>query len=65
MNLSMWTAIREYVIAESRLAVAMNERLRHESDGLYLEAWDHEIKRLREQSTLMETAVREYIEQPL
>lgn len=50
MNLSMWTAMREYIAAEVRLGIARHACASPES-----------ISALEEQSTRMETAVREHV----
>jgi hypothetical protein len=75
MHLSLWSAIREYIAAEVELAVCRHEHMRHlrtagqPSPGNCLEpcearAWDDHIQRLQEQSTRMETAVREMLDVP-
>ena len=51
MNLSMWTAIREYIDAEIKLSWARKTLV---NDPL--------LEVLAAQSTRMETAVREYVE---
>lgn len=59
MNKVTWPAIREYIAAEVALAVCRHERLRHNLDAVERRAWDEQIRKLEEQSTRMETEVRE------
>lgn len=67
MNLPQWTAIREYVAAEINLAHArmrmleLRSRLNTNERGLgpQIAELSQLIKALEEQSTRMETAVRE------
>jgi hypothetical protein len=63
MNLTVWTGIREYVAAEIRLSLARyqlfllhDQAIRHNQSADELRA---EIATLEEQSTRMETSVRE------
>lgn len=65
MNLNMWSMIREYIAAEVQLNVCRHERLRHKLEPCEARAWDEQIARLELQSTRMETAVREMLEQPI
>lgn len=59
MNHALWTAIREYIAAETRLALLRHERQRHALT--YVIGEDTEMCRLEEQSTRMETSVRDLI----
>lgn len=57
MNLNLWTAIREYVNAEVRLGILRSQRESDQPENVRRE----EIARLEEQSTRMETYVREHL----
>lgn len=57
MNLSLWTSIREYVDAEIKLAIARYDYHVHAMTPKRGE----QIAALEEQSTRMETAVREML----
>jgi hypothetical protein len=62
LNLNLWSAIREYIAAEVRLAV-----LRHQMDGQHpcdyesVRALGDEIRVAEMQSTRMETYIREHM----
>lgn len=60
MNLALWTSIREYVAAEIKLALLRHQRAQPGQPWVIGE--DTELRRLEEQSTRMETSVRELIE---
>lgn len=53
MNLSMWTAIREYIAAEIQLTLARARSTDPSNDS--------RVRSLEEQSTRMETSVREHV----
>jgi hypothetical protein len=55
MNLSMWTAMREYIAAEIKLGILRSQR--ESGNAVCLE----EISKQEAQSTRMETAVREHV----
>ena len=72
MNETQWSALREYIAAEVKLAVLRHERMRHANHQGWREphpanilepceqrAWDDEIGVQEMQSTRMETAFRE------
>ena len=65
MNISMWTAMREYIAAETELAVCRYARRNTVDYDQRAVDLDARIAELQEQSTRMETAVRGYLEQPL
>jgi hypothetical protein len=55
LTLGQWTAMREYIAAEVRLGVLRFQRESGQCEAVRIE----EIKRLEEQSTRMETILRE------
>jgi hypothetical protein len=61
MNLSMWSAIREYVAAEIKLGIARHVCATSSDPMVRRVMGEEEIPTLQEQSTRMESEVREYV----